>query len=114
MHASGPSKYQPQIQMSIAHSFLVALCRLQEAEAQRERQRAQTPPRASRASLLTTLIYFAEDGQLSDHIDMVHTLPTFCQPAPSEPESQDESQSSPARGAFQVTQRLRPLPSPYS
>ncbi len=69
--------------MSIAHSFLVALCRLQEAEAQRERQRAQTPPRASRSSLLTTLIYFAEDGQLSDHIDMVRSLPTFCQPASS-------------------------------
>ena len=71
------------IKMSIAHSFLMTLCRLQEAEAQRERQRAQTPPRASRSSLLTTLIYFAEDGQLSDHIDMVRSLPTFCQPASS-------------------------------
>ena len=59
---------------------------MQEAEAQRKRQRAQTPPRASRSSLLTTLIYFAEDGQLSDHIDMVHTLPTFSnQHASSEP-----------------------------
>ena len=72
-------------QMSIAHSFVMTLCRLQEAEAQRERQRAQTPPRASRSSLLTTLIYFAEDGQLSDHIDMVRSLPSFCHPASSRP-----------------------------